>query len=195
MAVVDPYGAGLYVSDYLPPYVDHIHERPHHHQNLIQYLAHKRPTPAIVYPDVDMREADNEYAIDVELPGVRNKSSIKLEWISSRSLLISGNIERPALSSETKPSSAPPKEESSSTATTTGGRDANGEWVAPHDPEPAMPTLLVNERKTGPFQRHFHFHIDVDMKHLKAKLEDGLLSIRVRKQPSENIGTGRITIE
>ena len=40
-----------------------------------------------------------------------------------------------------------------------------------------VPFFILNERRVGLFQRTFTLPIDVDMKGLKAKLEDGLLRI------------------
>jgi hypothetical protein len=45
-----------------------------------------------------------------------------------------------------------------------------------------IPLLIHNERKVGPFERTFTLSMDVDMKELKSKLQDGLLRIDLPKR-------------
>jgi HSP20 family molecular chaperone IbpA len=40
-----------------------------------------------------------------------------------------------------------------------------------------VPFFILNERKVGLFQQTFTLPVDVDMKELKVKLEDGLLRV------------------
>jgi HSP20 family molecular chaperone IbpA len=190
---MDYFGPTIYPSDFALPFVDHLHERPHPHQSLLQYLAHRKPylTPIICQPDVDIRDTTDLYHIEVELPGITDKSTIKLEWISSRSLIIEGNINRPFV--EDSPAPVPIKDEK---LAKTGTRDQDGNWIPPPDTQPLKPTLVVSERRIGPFRRHFNFPVDVDMKALRAKLEAGVLMITVpKKHRLEGAYTGRVSIE
>lgn len=139
-------------------------------------------------PDLDVRDYDSEYIVEVELPGVSDKSAIKIEWTSSRSLTILGNIDRPLVADNTSSAATAEK----ATKVQTGTRGLDGEWIPPPG---ERPILLVAERKIGPFQRHFYFPVDVDMGHLKAKLEAGLLTIRVPKKVSDTKEWGQVNIE
>ncbi len=64
----------------------------------------------------------------------------------------------------------------------------------------SMPTILLSERKVGPWRRTFTLPEDVEMKELKARLEGGLLRIDLPKRSVEDIadlkgGGVRIDIE
>jgi HSP20 family molecular chaperone IbpA len=190
---LDYFGQASFPTDSNPPIVDHLHPRPHPHQSLLQYLTHRAPhlKPAINQPDVDIRDADSEYVIDIELPGISDKNAIKIEWTSSRSLSIIGNIDRPVIADH-KPSAAALEKV---TKVQTGTRGLDGEWNPPPQEKLKGPMLVVAERKVGPFQRYFYFPVDVDMQNLKAKLEAGLLTIRVPTKVSDSKSWGRVTIE
>lgn len=55
------------------------------------------------------------------------------------------------------------------------------------------PYLLSGERRIGTFRREFHFPVDVDMEHLEAKSEAGLLRVKVPKKiHSFPKGSGKI---
>lgn len=77
----------------------------------------------------------------------------------------------------------------------TGTRGLDGEWNPTPEEKSKGPMLVVAERKVGPFQRHFYLPVDVDMETLKAKLEAGLLTIRVPTKVSDPKGWGRVTID
>jgi HSP20 family molecular chaperone IbpA len=190
---LDYFGQTAYTSDYAPPIVDHIHERPIPHQSLLQYLLRHRPHPqsTICQPDLDIRETENEYIIDVELAGVGDKNAINVEWTSSRSLVVSGNSDRPSIPEE-KPVEPAPE---TSTTAAIGKRGPSGEWMPAPDPQAPRVMLVVAERKIGPFRRHFNFPVDVDMHKLKATLKSGLLTIRVPKKGPAAESGGRVNIE
>lgn len=50
----------------------------------------------------------------------------------------------------------------------------------------AIPTVLLSERKLGPWRRTFTLPEDVEMKELKARLEGGLLRIDLPKRSIED---------
>jgi hypothetical protein len=66
------------------------------------------------------------------------------------------------------------------------------EGIEKNDP---TPTLLVSERKTGHFCRKFHLPMEVDAADLRAKLENGLLKIRVEKVVLDQRISGQAQIE
>jgi HSP20 family molecular chaperone IbpA len=190
---VDYFGQTVYTSDFSPPFVDHLHERPVPHQSLLQYLLHQRQNtrPIITQPDLDIRETEHEYQIDIELAGVSDKNAINVEWTSSRSLDVSGNIDRPSIPDDRPADSAP----DTSTKLPIGTRGPAGEWIPAPDSQSPKVALVVAERKIGPFRRHFNFPVDVEMHKLKATLKSGLLTIRVPKKGSAAEGRGRVNIE
>lgn len=190
---LDYFGQAAYTSDFSPPFVDHLHERPVPHQSLLQYLLRHKPQPqsTIAQPDLDIRETELEYIIDVELAGVSDKNAINVEWTSSRSLVVSGNIDRPSIP-EDKPADPVPE---TSTKAAIGTRGASGDWIPPPDPQAPKVMLVAAERRIGPFRRHFNFPVDVDMHKLKAVLKSGLLTIKVPKKGLDVEGTGRVNIE
>jgi len=53
------------------------------------------------------------------------------------------------------------------------------------------PTILLAERKTGPWRRTFTLPEDVEMKELKARLEGGLLRIDLPKRSIEESDAGK----
>jgi HSP20 family molecular chaperone IbpA len=190
---VDYFGQTAFTSDFSPPLVDHLHERPVSHQSLLQYLLRHRPNtqPTITQPDLDIRETEHDYIIDVELAGVDDKNAINVEWTSSRSLVVSGSIDRPSVPDD-KPADSAPEE---SRKASIGTRGTAGEWIPAPDTQSPKLVLVVAERKVGPFRRHFNFPVDVDMNKLKATLKSGLLTLRVPKKSLAVEGRGRVSIE
>jgi HSP20 family molecular chaperone IbpA len=152
--------AYAYYYDIPPPLVDHLHERPHQHQNLIQYLAHRPPRPEDHpnQPDVDFRDATKEYLIEIEVPGTKKPSEITVSWTGSRSLLLTGNTLRPDYGSPEN----------------TQIEDVQ---LQPHA---GKAHLLVGERRVGPFRRYVNFPTDVE--NVSVTLEAGLLKIRAPKK-------------
>ena len=192
MSIPDYFGSGIY-SDLGPPFVDHLHERVGAHQSLLQYLTHRKNhlQQAIHQPDVDIRDGDCEYIIDIELPGVNDKHIIKIEWTSSRTLSVEGEKNRPVVADKLPE----PAEMENLAKAPTGTRTAYGDWIPPLNPEVRRPTLVVAERKIGPFRRLLNFPVDVDMEHLTATLESGLLRLRVLKKAVHDGSKGRVIIQ
>lgn len=181
----------MYPADFLPPLVDHVHERPHPHRNLLQVLTRQsQHEPEPNQPDVDIRDAFTEYLIEVDVPGVEDAKSISVVWSSNRHLVISGTIKRPHSKGF----------KHVTTASTTGTRDAEGIWQAPVNDktsaqeDPHFPTLLVNERRIGPFRRYFNFPVDMDMEKLEAKLTAGVLNIKIPKKVDDGGKAGKAEI-
>ena len=192
MSIPDYFGSAVY-SDLGPPFVDHLHERAGAHQSLLQYLTHKKNhfEQTIHQPEVDIRDGDSEYIIDIELPGVSDKHAIKIEWTSSRALSVAGESNRPVVADK-----APePAEMKKLAKAPTGTRTSNGDWISPPNPEVRGATLVVAERKIGPFRRQLNFPVDVDMEHLTATLESGLLRLHVLKKAVHDGSNGRVVVQ
>jgi len=189
MSIPDLFGPLAY-SDFGPPFLDHLHERPQPHPSLLQYLTHRKPrSQQVIYqPDIDIRDAGSEFVIEVEVPGVSDKNAVKIEWSSSRTLTINGQNDRP-------PAVNKPSEPEKSAELSTGTRGPSGEWIPPPAEEASAPTLVVAERRIGLFRRQFNFPVDVDMEHMTAKLDSGLLMLHVPKKPAHDGSSGRVTIQ
>lgn len=141
------------------PAVDHMHERSHQHQTLWRTIARKHPDQSLIpnQPDVDIRDDITQYLVEVEVPGVKDVNNIKCQWISSTALIISGQVSRPDETTHTDFSQAGPAETS-------------------------LPYLVIGERRVGSFRRHLTFPGTIDHDKMTAKLEAGVLCIRIPKQ-------------
>jgi HSP20 family molecular chaperone IbpA len=173
-----------YGYDFPPPLVDHMHPRTHQHRNFFQYLTHQQPRPGDYpnQPDIDVRDAFTEYIVDIEVPGIKNPRDISVTWRTSRILVVSGNVVGPESGH-----SRTEKQEN-----ITGTIDTQGDGK---DPQPHEPVLLVGERRLGPFRRYFTFPEEVDMEKLTAKLEAGVLQIRLPKKGSSAAKTGTAKVQ
>lgn len=177
--------AGItFASDmFYAPMVDHPHERAHQHQSFLRCLAGKQPDPKSIAntPDVDIRDAIAHYLLEIEVPGVRYSANIRCQWTSSKTLIVSGEIERPAYGQQKK-------------TTSTAGGERN--IPATDDDEEEPPYVLVGERRIGSFKRLFTFPVDVDTEKLTAKLDAGLLCITVpKKEHHTPTGNGKVKVE
>ncbi|KAL2412701.1 hypothetical protein ABEF95_000797 [Exophiala dermatitidis] len=152
--------AFAYYYDLPPPLVDHLHERRHQHETVLQALArrHPRPEEHPNQPDVDYRDAVKEYLVEVEVPGIKKPNEVTVSWTGPRSLLITGNTARPDYG-------------------TAGNTDVEEEKENPHADGVH---LLVGERRIGPFRRYINFPTDVE--NVSVTLEAGLLKIRAPKK-------------
>ncbi|KAI5206615.1 hypothetical protein E4T42_09147 [Aureobasidium subglaciale] len=170
MAVVWPSPMSQPLIDYDMPIVDHIHAR---HRGIHWPFSTYKPEQEIFYPDVDVRDYETGYAIDMELPGLLDKNSIKVEWTSKHDIMISGILARPELPVVAKSADANGRRnEDISVATESSEKDKSA------------PILLVAERRT-----------EVDAANLRAKLENGLLEIRVDKVKTDQRTSGQAKIE
>ena len=171
-----PIMAGLvwYPDDHPPfPTADHMHERSHQHQTFWRTIARKQPNQTLIpnQPDVDIRDAITQYLVEVEVPGVKDVGNIKCQWTSSTTLIISGQVDRPEDTAQAE------------------------KWQA-EQAEHSPPYLVIGERRVGCFKRRLTFPGDIDHDKMTAKLEAGLLCIRIPKQHHHvPKGDGRVKIE
>lgn len=174
------------MSQYAPdldlPLVDHMHER--HRGIHWPFASTHKPEKETFYPDVDMRDYDTGYAIDIEVPGLSDRRSIKVEWTSKHDIMISGSLARPDI----------PSMILHQDPTEHGVEKTKGSKEEKKD-ESFTPILLVGERRTGSFHRRFHLPVEVDAANMRAKLENGLLKIRVDKENSSVRNFGQAQIE
>ncbi|KAF3397260.1 30 kDa heat shock protein [Talaromyces pinophilus] len=159
-------------------------------------------------PKFDVREADQFYILDGELPGAQQEN-IEIEFTDPETLVIKGQIERNY--DITSPSSAESIKDNddvmsihsdgaSSThsnyhSPTVEDEDEDGAVkvntvqstsVAKHQPQPEVqqPTYKywASERSIGTFQRTFTFPTRVNQDGVKATFKNGILSVFVPKQ-------------
>ena len=100
---------------------DHPHERHKHHFHFPpmalhnfsdRFKSHKAatttsspqghgtmdPAPAAAWsPPADIRETKLVYHIEIEVPGVKDKKSLLIQWMSPRTLLVEGELKRPEI--------------------------------------------------------------------------------------------------
>ncbi|THV71558.1 hypothetical protein D6C78_03729 [Aureobasidium pullulans] len=184
MGLVWPSPMSQYPADFDLPIVDHVHAR---HRGLHwPFQNNLRLDQETFYPDVDVRDYDTGYAIDMELPGLEDKRNIKVEWTSKHDIMISGHLARTSLPAAARHQDANGKEDTDR-STKTADKDNKEDGLTP--------TLLVSERKTGHFRRKFHLPMEVDASNLRAKLENGLLKIRVDRVKMDERTSGQAQIE
>lgn len=178
-------------------------------------------------PATDIRETMRSYHIEIEAPGVTNKDSIMVQWLTPHTLLVQGELKRPVniglldgdqgskvwegasgegwpvesghvkvcYSRPTVPpirSSVPSMQWANFSRQKQkqedGGplmRTPSRETVEAELKADSIPTVLLSERKVGPWRRTFTLPDDVEMKELKARLEGGLLRIDLPKRSVE----------
>ncbi|BCR92135.1 Hsp20/alpha crystallin family protein [Aspergillus chevalieri] len=138
-------------------------------------------------PRFDVRESDDAYHLDGELPGI-SQENIDIEFSDRRTLVISGCSEREfhnTTINDTPPQSHDVQGES-------------GDIVRPGEQSVTKSAnnkhrYLVSERSLGEFHRTFSFPDEVDQDKVKASLKNGILSVVVPKVTAS--GSKKITIE
>jgi HSP20 family molecular chaperone IbpA len=182
--------------------VDHPRERLHQHNTFLGIVARKNPDQKAYpnHPDVDISDVIGDYLIELEAPGIKSADSIALNWTSWRSLVVAGSSFR---SWEPYTSANPDKTGNGDLA----GRSADGSDLdaeALRDSkvrndgvnDQLPPFLVIGERRIGSFRREFHFPMDVVVEKVEAKLEAGLLRIKVPKKAHMDVkGVGRVRVQ
>ncbi|QMW44335.1 hypothetical protein G4B11_007755 [Aspergillus flavus] len=126
-------------------------------------------------PRFDVRETDDAYHFDGELPGISQKD-IDIQFSDPQTLVIKGRSEREYHSPEAGET-----------------KEAEGESKEVVKKENNKPRFWVSERSVGEFHRTFTFPSRVDQENVKASLKNGILSLVVPKAAAY---TGKkITIE
>jgi HSP20 family molecular chaperone IbpA len=175
---------------YEPPLqlADHPRERFHQHNTFLGAIARKDPDQKAYpnRPDVDISDATGYYLVELEVPGIKSADSITVNWTSWRSLVVAGSSFR---SWELDISADPGKISNGDRAGKSPDKndlDANslkGCEVKANDVNDQLPPFLVTgERRIGSFRREFHFPMDASVEKVEAKLEAGLLRIRIPKK-------------
>jgi len=198
------------IEPYPTTYVAHTYPEKGHHLHHIPmgYLAHKAHTifhdrdREVHLPKADIRETSQNYYIEIELPGIKEKSQLHLRWTTMRTLLLTSFIARPEIPEseleDDSPASAteePPSQHEQQTPPQKNGTasDMEGADLAPslsaatkttatsQSPPKKEAHLTLHERLVGELMRAFNFPVDVDRDNTHAKLDAGLLRVVVPK--------------
>jgi HSP20 family molecular chaperone IbpA len=189
---------------YEPPLllVDHPRERLHQHNTFLSRLARKNPDQKTYpnHPDVDISDAIGHYLIELEAPGIKSADSIALNWTSWRSLVVAGSSFRswePDTSANPRTTSNGHRAGESADRSDLDASALKGSKVKVNDVNEQLPPfLVVGERRIGSFRREFHFPVDIVVEKVEAKLEAGLLRVRVPKKSRMNLkGVGKVRVQ
>jgi HSP20 family molecular chaperone IbpA len=182
--------------------VDHARERLHQHNTFLGVVARKSPDQKAYpnHPDVDISDAIGYYLIELEVPGIKSADSIALNWTSWRSLVVAGSSFRSwELDTSATPGTTSNDDRAGGSADESD-LDASAledSKVKANDVNDQLPPFLViGERRIGSFRREFHFPMDVVVEKVEAKLEAGLLRIRVPKKSHMDLkGAGKVRVQ
>ena len=147
-------------------------------------------------PAVDLSEEGNSYIVEAELPGVKKENVEVRVGDGGRSLTIEGKIVRGTAQEATTDA---PVTQSTESATASSGqslRDSPSKYMSGADSGPAEQSQISTERTftgTSTFTRTVWLPRPIDSSGVKAKLEDGVLTITVPKVVEQ--GSTRINVE
>lgn len=197
----------LYMLD--DDYDAHRSIRPEYsHHRCKQYRNHRQPSPARYFkPNFDLREVNEAYYLEGELPGV-DQNHVDIEFSDSQTLVIKGRVKRNY--NNTDEESQQDEEQSSETSsnksyqpTVEDEDEANypslvatpaysEKSVAEKTQKPAY-KYRHSERAIGEFHRVFNLPTRVDQDAVRATLRNGILSLVLPKEPAPK--TKKIRIE
>ncbi|OGE53596.1 hypothetical protein PENARI_c007G07163 [Penicillium arizonense] len=130
----------------------------------------RQPTPRTFNPRFDIRESDDSYHLDGELPGTA-QNDIEIEFSDPQTLVVKGRTER---SYNTEPQNQTEENNSSGAVAKTTESKENSK-------SDSKSTYWASERIVGKFSRSFSFGQPVNQDAVKASLKNGILSISVPK--------------
>ncbi|KAJ4553537.1 hypothetical protein HRR83_003427 [Exophiala dermatitidis] len=155
-------------------------------------------------PAFDVKETDEGYTLEGELPGVDQKD-INIEFTDEYTLTVKGRVERHSESGtppseqtdkkDTKPPRKPTVEEEEEAKAKEEGKEVTSQQQSSEVAKDARPQhhYWISERSIGEFARTFTFPARVNQDAVKASLRNGVLTIHVPKAPAPQ--TKRITVE
>ncbi|KAA8899485.1 putative heat shock protein Hsp30/Hsp42 [Sphaerosporella brunnea] len=129
-------------------------------------------------PKFDVYETPNAYVLEGELPGLKDKKSLEIEFTDNQTVVIAGKIDKPTILVEPQPPEQQVEEDKPE-------RQAQTEEIQPRKKKAKKPKCWVSERAYGPFRRIFRFPQTVDTDNAKASLQDGVLELIVPKKVAE----------
>jgi HSP20 family molecular chaperone IbpA len=129
--------------------------------------SRQNTTTRAFQPRFDVRESDDSYHLDGELPGIAQKD-INIEFTDPNTLVVKGRTEREYHTTEPNE----PAGDDGSTVAEAGDKAQT--------PKPSH-RYWARERSVGEFQRTFTFPGRVDQDNVKANLKNGILSVVIPK--------------
>jgi len=137
-----------------------------------------------VSPKFDLREANDSYLLDGEVPGI-SQSDVEVEFADANILVVKGRSARDYDTANSSEQATSPKSRQASVedevdkgSVIVSAKLSNEEVSKKSPPEF---TYRLSEREVGQFQRKFTFPKKVDQDGVKASLKNGILSIVVPK--------------
>lgn len=130
-------------------------------------------------PRFDVRETDDAYHLDGELPGAAQKD-VDIEFTEPQTIVIKGRVERHYHPANTDTTGKQPQVEDETEGAINDIAKA-GEKQVTKSVSGEKPRYWVSERSVGEFQRTFSFPSRVDQDRVRANLRDGILSVVVPK--------------
>ncbi|EXJ79258.1 hypothetical protein A1O3_08759 [Capronia epimyces CBS 606.96] len=159
-------------------------------------------------PAFDVKETDEGYTLEGELPGVDQKD-INIEFTDESTLTVRGRVERHSESGRrsqatiegTKAERRPlkPTVEDEEPANTNVDHEVSQPTPSPEPGQVSEPGqepdhhYWISERSVGEFSRTFTFPARVNRETVKASLKHGILTVHVPKAPAPQ--TRRIAVE
>ncbi|KAL4995155.1 30 kDa heat shock protein [Aspergillus recurvatus] len=131
-------------------------------------------------PRFDVRESNEAYHLDGELPGIPQRN-IDIEFTDPQTLVIKGRSEREYHSSSDDNNKIEQAETESQAQGESSEVAKTGEKQVSTKKASNKPRYWVSERSVGEFQRTFTFPTRVNQDNVKASLKDGILSVVVPK--------------
>jgi len=154
-------------------------------------------------PYFDVKETEDAYKLEGELPGVQQKD-ISIEFADNNTLTIRGHTENvneegknvdgrnidDALDTDakTKLDQNGVTKENNELSTTEQNRKSQADQAN-------RSTYWVRERSVGDFQRSFSFPNNIDQEHVKACLQNGVLSVNIPKMAPTKRKPRKIEVE
>ncbi|KAL1918577.1 uncharacterized protein VTP21DRAFT_2599 [Calcarisporiella thermophila] len=127
---------------------------------------------------VDITENEKSYTVEAEMPGMK-REDISIDILDNNTLVLRGKVDQVRESGE---------EPSTSVEKAGEGAEATKEVVREATPR----TVWARERSFGAFQRSFQFPGNIDPEGVKAKYENGILTVNIPK-PDRKVS--KVTIE
>jgi HSP20 family molecular chaperone IbpA len=198
---------GSYINPYAlyePPLelVDHQHERLHQHNTFLGVMTRREPDQKSYpnHPDVDISDAITHYLIELEVSGIKNAETITLNWTSFRSLVVAGSTFRswePKTSTNLNMAKNGEITKDAGDSVDLDSKAFKDHRDQSHDvSQDHPPYLIVGERRIGSFRREFYFPVDIDVGKVEARLEAGLLCVKVPRKPHLDLkGVGKVRVQ
>lgn len=173
----------------------HLHNLVHSvHAHLPWHQSSHGAQPEVC-PETNIRETAQAYHIEMALAGVSDEDAVLVQWHALRTLIVTGGLTKAEAQLDQQKedygflrkisisgSSSKQGEVQLDNKNSAALLDEKSDKTGGESGEDSGPLFILQEWRSGPFQRTFTMPADVDVKGCKAKLEHGLLKIDVPKK-------------